>query len=63
MSLLKLSKKELKKAAATKDVWQAYIRMKEMLDEIEGVDLTVHLSEVDRMAQLPTGFTFGCKTH
>lgn len=32
-----------------------------MLDEIENVDLTVHLSEVDRFTQLPTGFTLDVK--
>ena len=61
MDLVKLSKKELCALASTKDVWQAFIGMKEMLDEIENVELTVHLSEVDRFAQLPTGFTLDVK--
>jgi hypothetical protein len=61
MSLLKLSKKELCALTSTKDVWQVFIGMKEMLDEIENVDLTVHLSEVDRFTQLPTGFTLDVK--
>ena len=61
MSLLKLNKKELRALTSTKDVWQVFIGMKEMLDEIENVDLTVHLSEVDRFTQLPTGFTLDVK--
>lgn len=61
MSLLKLNKKELCALTSTKDVWQVFIGMKEMLDEIENVELTVHLSEVDRFTQLPTGFTLDVK--
>lgn len=61
MGLIKLSKKELRALISTKDVWQVFIGMKEMLDEIENVELTVHLSEIDRFAQLPTGFTLDVK--
>ena len=61
MRLLKLNKKELCALTSTKDVWQVFIGMKEMLDEIENVDLTAHLSEVDRFTQLPTGFTLDVK--
>ena len=47
MSLLKLSKKELKSIASTSDVWQVRDRMAEMLNEIEGAVCTLDLAETD----------------
>lgn len=47
MSLLKLSKKELKQLATSSDVWQVRDRMGEMLNEIENVVCTLNLAETD----------------
>ena len=59
MSLLKLSKKELKEIATTSDVWSVYIRMKEMLGKIKGVDFNEEWNTESRFNQIPTGFSLG----
>lgn len=61
MSLLKLSKKELKEIASDSDVWSIYIRMKEMLEGIKGIDLKEEWNTTDRFNQIPTGFVLGAK--
>ena len=57
MSLLKLSKEELKEIASTSDVWSVYIRMKEMLSKIKGVDFNEEWNTEGRFNQIPTGFS------
>lgn len=47
MSLLKLSKKVLKRFAESSDVWQVRDRMAEMLNEIEGAICTLDLVKTD----------------
>ncbi len=47
MSLLKLSKEELKSIASTSDVWQVRDRMGDMLKEIENTICTLDLANTD----------------
>lgn len=61
MDLVKLSKKELKEIASTSDVWSVYIRMKEMLGKIKGVDFNEEWNTESRFNQIPTGFVLGAK--
>lgn len=56
MDLVKLSKKELNEIASTSDVWSVYIRMKEMLGKIKGVDFSEEWNTGSRFNQIPTGF-------
>lgn len=57
MDLVKLSKEELKEIASTSDVWSLYIRMKEMLGKIKGVDFNEEWDTESRFNQIPTGFS------
>lgn len=61
MDLIKISKNDLKYIAATNDVWSIYIRMKEMLEEIKGVDFEVEWETESRFNQIPTGFSLDVK--
>lgn len=61
MDLTKFSKKELKEIASTSDVWSVYIRMKEMLETIKGVDFNEEWNTESRFNQIPTGFVLGAK--
>nr|DAS00493.1 MAG TPA: hypothetical protein [Caudoviricetes sp.] len=57
MDLVKLSKEELKEIASDSDVWSIYIRMKEMLGKIKGVDFNEEWETESRFNQIPTGFS------
>mgnify|MGYP000178312520 CR=1 FL=1 len=57
MDLVKHSKKELKEIASDSDVWSVYIRMKEMLGKIKGVDFNEEWDTESRFNQIPTGFS------
>lgn len=57
MDLVKLSKEELKEIASTSDVWSIYIRMKEMLGNIKGVDFNEEWETESRFNQIPTDFS------